>query len=149
MIQPRLSQGFPLLPGRIASSRFELPGCLTPIACEAGQERLRLILSWGALPFQARQRPCADGPGYGMVFAHGVGGAGHAQIAVTAIPTVKLNIALSCVRTRTFTRTDFAGCRCEIEESSKTAVPRNQISPVCSEANAGRQLPWLVPCPTR
>lgn len=51
MIQPRLSQGFPLLPGRIASSRLELPGCLTPIACEAGQERLRLILSWGALPF--------------------------------------------------------------------------------------------------
>jgi len=45
------------------SSRFELPGCLTPIACEAGQERLRLILSWGALPLErrtTRHLPCED-----------------------------------------------------------------------------------------
>ena len=42
--------GFPIAdhhPG----SRLDSPGCLTPIACEAGQERLRLIQSWGALPF--------------------------------------------------------------------------------------------------
>ena len=51
--KPLIFLGFSLLPRIYPSSRFELPGCLTPIACEAGQERLRLILSWGALPFVA------------------------------------------------------------------------------------------------
>ena len=42
---PLISLGFSLLPGHRGSSRLDLPGCLTPIACEAGQERLRLISS--------------------------------------------------------------------------------------------------------
>jgi hypothetical protein len=43
MCNPLISLGFSLLIGHRGSSRLDLPGCLTPIACEAGQERLRLI----------------------------------------------------------------------------------------------------------
>ena len=42
---PLIFLGFSLLPTPGGGSRLNLPGCLTPIACEAGQERLRLVSS--------------------------------------------------------------------------------------------------------